>query len=222
MECTKENCLLCRHILPEWRELVKLKRTVLSFKKGAKVFNQGENVKGIYFIMSGKVRIEMKWAEKYYIPRLAKDGDILGHRGLGLDDVYPISATALTELLICFIELKLFKTLLRTNEKLSNELLWFYADELKLTERKMRHLVTMNVKGRIAEALLYVNQVFGNKSDGNPGFEITRKDLAALAGTTYETTIRTLNELVQENIILIVSNSIIILDFVKLNFYCAE
>lgn len=222
MECTKENCMLCRNILPEWRELVKLKRDVLTIKKGAAVFEQGDQVQGIYFILEGKFKIHMTWGSKTYIARLAKDGDILGHRGFGLDQTYPITATALEDSILCFVQLELFQTLLRTNIQLSNELLWLFADELKLTERRMRHLAHMSVKGRIAESLLLIRKTFQEKEDGSLGYALPRKDIADLAGTTYETVIRTLNDFVSEGIIKLQGKDIFLLNTTGLEKCCSD
>jgi len=214
--------MLCRNILPEWRELVKLKREVLTIKKGAAAFKQGDQVQGIYFILEGKFKIHMTWGSKTYIARLAKDGDILGHRGFGLDQTYPITATALEDSTLCFVQLELFQTLLRTNIQLSNELLWLFADELKLTERRMRHLAHMSVKGRIAESLLLIRKTFQEKEDGSLGYALPRKDIADLAGTTYETVIRALNDFVSEELIKLHGKDIFLLNPTGLEKYCSD
>jgi len=198
MECTCENCLLCRNILPEWREVVKLKRDVLTYPKGTVIFEEGSEVKGVYFILKGKAKVHMKWGDKEYIVRLASDSTILGHRGFGLDSVYPVSATALEEITVCFIENDLFKTLLTTNNQFCTELMWYYADELKLTERRMRHLALMPVKGRIGESLVLIEKAFGLTENGFLAYPLARKDIASMAGTTYETVIRVFNEMVED------------------------
>ena len=124
-ECLKEDCFLCRNISSEWLELVRLKRDVLFFKKNEVIFREGEKVDGIYFILSGKVKVDMPWGDKSYIVRLASDGDILGHRGFGLDEHYPVNGTALESTTVCFIPSELFKSLLRTNQELLYSLVFF-------------------------------------------------------------------------------------------------
>ncbi|MBD0286644.1 MAG: winged helix-turn-helix domain-containing protein, partial [Flavisolibacter sp.] len=59
----------------------------------------------------------------------------------------------------------------------------------------------MPVKGRIAYALLKLKERFGVNSEGFLKISISRQDIASYAGTTYETTFRTLNELVLEGYI---------------------
>ena len=77
----------------------------------------------------------------------------------------------------------------------------FFASELKESEKRMRNLAHMNVKGRIANALLYLKQKFGTESNGFIDLSISRQDLASYTGTTYESLFRIMNELVAENAI---------------------
>jgi len=66
----------------------------------------------------------------------------------------------------------------------------------------MRNLALMPVKSRLAVALINLQTQFGLSSDGFIDVELSRQDLAAYAGATYETVFRTLNEMMMENLIL--------------------
>jgi CRP-like cAMP-binding protein len=200
--------------------MVRLKRSVLAFSKGETIFQEGQKVEGIYFILTGKVKVDMAWGDKKYIVRVANDGTILGHRGFGLDDVYPVNAVALETTTVCYITTALFQTLLKTNPTLLYELTFFYADELKRTERRMKNLAHMPVKGRVAESLLQLAQVFGTHADGQLAYSLSRKDLAAMSGSTYETVIRSLTELAQDGLITVKGKSISITDIPKLQACC--
>lgn len=221
-QCLKEDCFLCRNVTPEWLEMVRLKRSVLSYKKGDLVFKEGQEVTGIFFILFGKVKVDMAWGDKSYIVRLAGEGSILGHRGYGLNDVYPVSATALEPTTVCYIPTDLFRTLLKTNPELLYELTFFYADELKRTERRMKNLAHMPVKGRIAESLLYSDDVFGSDASGKLQFRMSRKDLASMSSTTYETVIRMLNELKEAGAIQLKEKDIWLTDKESLRSCCEQ
>jgi CRP/FNR family transcriptional regulator len=65
----------------------------------------------------------------------------------------------------------------------------------------MRNLAHMPVKGRLAGALLSLQEKFGRTAEGHIRINLSRQDLASLVGATYETVFRTINELVQENLI---------------------
>lgn len=219
-ECLREDCFLCKSILTEWLEVVRLKREVLRYKKNEVIFREGEAVKGVYFMLSGKVKVHTSWGDKEYILRLCSAGDIFGHRGLGLDATYPVSATALESTSVCFINTALFMTLLRTNNDFLFKLAFFFADELKRTERRMKNLAHMPVKGRVAEALLMIRDAFGLDENKALKYRMSRKDMASMAGTTYETVIRMLNELVAEGLITLDERNIRLLDESRLRECC--
>src|SRR5439155_21432345 len=103
----------------------------------------------IYFVFNGTVKVHKKWGEdKELIVRFARGGDIVGHRGLGKDMHYPIAATALDLVKVCFIPLDFFWTTIKVNEAFTEKLILFYAEELQESERNMRNLAHMQVKGR--------------------------------------------------------------------------
>jgi CRP/FNR family transcriptional regulator len=210
--CDLQTCLLCRLGLKEWLPAVEANRKNIPFKKGETIFKEGEEVKGIYFVYTGKVKVHKHWADdKELIIRFAKDGDIVGHRGLGNTTTYPISATALEPSVLCFIDLDFFKASLKVNNSLTYNLLMFFADELQESEKRMRHLAHMPVKGRVAYCLLMLKDKFGVSEDGFVDANISRQDIASFAGTTYESAFRVMSELIQEGIIEVTDKNIGIL-----------
>ena len=74
----------------------------------------------------------------------------------------------------------------------------------------------MPVKGRIAQALLTLDEKFGKTENGFLNISISRQDLASFAGTTYETAFRIVTELTNEGLIQIVDKKIILLDKARL------
>ena len=98
----------------------------------------------------------------------------------------------------------------------------FFAGELKESEKRMRNLAHMPVKGRIAQALLYMHAKFGITQDGFLNINLSRQDLASYTGTTYETVFRIMNEMVQEGSISLSGKNICVLDTSKLNEHAGE
>lgn len=221
--CDLKSCFLCQRCLPEWLPAVQANRKSLHFKKGELIFREGEPVRGIYFVTSGTVKVHKKWGtEKELILRFAQKGDIFGHRGLGHETDYPISATALEPVSACFIDLDFFRASLKVNQDFMYGLLLFFADELQESERKMRNLAHMQVKGRVAQALLGLQEKFGTTPEGYIQLTLSRQDLASLVGATYETVFRIINELAHEEMILPDGKNITIIDAVKLQNYTKE
>ncbi len=216
--CDLNSCFFCKNCLKEWLPVVDVKRVTYDYKKSELLFNEGEEVKGIYFIYKGKVKVHKKWGEdKELIVRFAGEGDIVGHRGLGKSNIYPVSATTIEPTSACFIELSLFEASLKVNYELMHKLLMFYAEELQESEKNMRNLAHMPVKGRIAYALLKLKTRFGVTEQGHINISISRQDLGSFAGTTYETAFRAMTELVHEGLINFDGKEIVILDEKRLS-----
>jgi CRP-like cAMP-binding protein len=200
--CDLQRCYFCNLCLPDWLPAVATHRSNFKFKKGEMLFQEGDKVKGIYFVYSGLVKVHKHWSEdKELILRFANNGAIVGHRGLGGDDSYPISATALEPTTVCFLDLDFFKSSLKVNPDFTINLLNFFAEELKESEKRMRNLAHMPVKGRIAYAFLLLKQKFGLSASGHLNITLSRQDLASYVGATYETVFRTLGELSNEKVI---------------------
>ena len=201
-ECDLKSCFLCKLCLREWLPAIEANKKTLHFKKGELIFKEGDEVKGIYFVFNGTVKVHTKWGkEKELIIRFAKNGDIIGHRGLGDEIIYPVSGTALEAVTVCFIPLDFFMSSLKVNYDFMYQLMLFFAAELKQSERKMRNLAHMPVKGRIAQALILLKNKFGIIENGHINILLSRQDIASYAGTTYETVFRIMADLIEQDII---------------------
>ena len=215
--CNLKSCFLCRNCLKHWLPAVEAHKQNLVIKKGQKIFEEGEPVKGIYFVFNGRVKVHRKWGEgKQLIIHFAQEGDIIGYRGLGNQKLYPVSATALDEVILCFIDTAFFETSLQVNPRLTYTLMQLYANELQLAERRIGNLVHLDVKARVAETLLMLKKDFGQNKEGYINITLTKQDLASYAGTTYETFFRMITELEQEKVVRLSGKDIAILKETKL------
>lgn len=211
--CNLDSCMLCRQSLREWLPAINANRKNFLFKKGELIFNEGDIAKGIYFVYEGLVKVHKKWDdEKDLIIRFAKQGDIVGHRGLGTELEYSVSATALENSVLCFLDIDFFTASLNINSRFSHALLLFFADELKESEHRMRNLAHMTVKGRLAESIINLKQKFGTDEQGNMNITLSRQNLAAYIGTAYETMFRMMNEMISDNIIIVEGKQIRVLN----------
>ena len=217
-QCDNRSCFLCRSCINEWLPAVAANKRNFVAKKGQVIFREGDLVTGIYFVYEGNVKVHIKWgADKELIIRFANKGAIFGHRVLGKQATnYPISATALEESLICYVDMEFFDATLKVNPSFTYGLMLFFAEELKEAERKMRNLAHMSVKGRVAQALISLKEQFGTNDEGHVDIELTRQDLASYAGATYETVFRVVNEMILEQTIIANGKKIIITDTDKL------
>jgi CRP-like cAMP-binding protein len=210
--CDLNSCLLCKQCQKDWLPAIDANRKSFRFKKGEDLFEEGSPMTGMFFINKGLVKVHKKWNDnKELILRIARNGDIVGHRGLGGDTTYPVSGTALEPTDVCFVDLTFFNSTLKVNPDFLYQLMMFFAAELKESEKRMRNLAHMTVKGRIANALLFLKNKFGIAKEGNIAIQLSRQDLASYTGTTYETLFRLMNELAEENAIKMDGKNIFIL-----------
>ena len=209
-----DDCYLCKNCIKEWIPAVLANKKTFKVKKGETIFKEGTPVKGIFVIDTGYVKVHKRWdADKELIVRFAKEGSILGHRGMGKNPVYPVSATALQPGVVGFFDMDFFEATLKINPDFMHMLLMFFADELRESERKMRNLAHMSVKGRVAESLIILMEQFGVTEEGNINIELSRQDLASFAGATYETVFRVINELVNDKMLVLTGKSISIANY---------
>ena len=209
--CDLESCFLCQYCLPDWLPAIAAHKKNYEVKKGEQIFKEGDAVTGIFFIYKGTFKVHKRWdQEKELIIRFAKQGDIIGHLGLGNDPLYPVSATALTPAVVCYLERSFFESTVTVNTHLAYKLMLFLADELQQSHRSMRNLAHMSVKARIAQSLISLKNQFGISHTGSINLELTRQDIASFAGTTYETLFKVVNELTKRNIILLTGKKVFI------------
>jgi len=193
--CDLKRCFLCKLCLPEWLPAAAASRRNMEIRKGQPLFEEGDPVQGIFFVYKGKVKVHKRWdEEKELIIRFARSGDIVGHLGLGDSQQYPISATALEPVTVCYFDMPFFHATLTVNADLTIALLRFFANELQESEKRMRNLAHMPVKARIAQSFMALKQQFGLDAEGFIDIELSRQDLASYAGASYETLFRVLTE----------------------------
>ena len=216
-KCDLNTCFLCTTCLSDWKPAIETNKQNLRVKKGQKIFQEGDEVKGIYFVYEGHIKVHKKWDnEKELIIRFAKKGDILGHLGLEGNRIYPVSATALETATVCFLAMDFFDSSLKINNGFTIKLMRFFASELQNSEKRMRNLAHMPVKGRVAQALITLKNQFGINAQGFIDIELAKQDLASFTGAAYESLFRTINDLVADDIIAIAGKGISIKNEEKL------
>ncbi len=207
--------LFNKYCTPEWRDLARQNVTTLNYKAGEKIFKEGQKAEYMYMINVGRVKVYTNYADDVeVIIRFATDGQTLGHRGLGEDFVFPISAVALTDSSVNLLPMKIFQNLLKANNMFCYYFLMFFTEELRRSERRKKKLLNMTVKQRVANAVSMNADCFGFEKDDMAllSYTISRKDIASLASTSYESVIRSLSELQAENILKLEGKRIRILD----------
>lgn len=206
--------LIAEHCAPEWQELLRERNTQLIFRKGEMIFTDGQVADKMYMIQRGRVKVLANYIKgKDRIIRLASDGEVLGHRGIGDEPTYTATAIALSETKVNVIPMQLFLSTLKANNLFCYHFLLFFTEELRVLDLHMRDLMNLDVAQRIAKVLKLNMDTFGfdEKDKRKLCYTLSRQDIASMADTTYESVIRTLAALQKDGIIQLVGKEIRIL-----------
>ena len=213
--CKHYNCFINKYCSDEWKPIITFNKTTIDYPAGATIFSEGEPVKGIYEIYYGKIKVVSSFGNnKERIFCLLSQEQMLGFHGLGGNMIYPVTAITLVPSQVTFIPIDLFYKAVKANPGMAIFLMGYFADQLRASNSRLKMHSIMSAKGKVSSALITIVDSFGfeKKDDTLLSFTPTRKDIASLAGTTYETVIRVLGELEKESLIQLEGKSIRVLD----------
>ena len=200
--CINTDCLIKKHIGNEYVEGILEKKHTFSCKKSQQFILEGSPMHGLYFVYKGKAKVTKTGIfGKEQIVRFAKAGEIIGHRGFGAGQKYPIGATALEDTTLCNFSYSTLIHVLNKASDLTFDLMLYYASELNKSETKVLKFAQMSVREKVIDAFLYINRKFGQSEDLYLNLTLSRKDIADFAGTSEEQVIRVISELKKDNLI---------------------
>jgi len=220
--CENQKCLIKRNISSDIVLEFAEKKNEIKCKKGQQFIMEGAPVNGLFFILSGKVKVFRTGINgREQIVRFAKNGEIIGHRGFGTEEYYPIAAIAIEDTVLCYFSKDTLQQVLKTEPKFTYDLMLFYANALNKSEAKVKSLSQMTVRERVVDTLLFVNRKFG-QLNGFINLPLSRKEYADYAGTTEEQVIRIFSTLKKEFLITTRGKKIGIIDVEKLKKEISE
>ena len=192
-------------------------KTATSVKKGNALFREGENVNGVYCVKDGVCKMTKLSANgKDQIVKLSQKGELLGQRSLISDEPANLSAIAVEDMQVCFIPKSEILSYFNKNNNFSMALMKSVCDDLKDADDTLVNLAQKNVKERLAQTLIYLQEKFGVLSDNSLKLQLSREEIASIIGTATESCIRLLSEFKKEGIIELQGKKITILDKAKL------
>ena len=192
-------------------------KTSYTIKKGEPIFEEGEVINGIYCVKEGVSKLS-KLSEngKDQIVKLVKPGELLGQRSMISDEPANLSAVALEDMEVCFIPKSEVMQFFTQNNQFSMNVMRTICDDLKGADDHMVNMAQKNVKQRLAETLIYLEETFGKNEDGTLRIQLSREELAGMIGTATESCIRLLSELNKSDYIELIGKKIKLLDKNKL------
>ncbi|CAM3862346.1 MULTISPECIES: Crp/Fnr family transcriptional regulator [Flavobacterium] len=196
-------------------ELIKVAncKTAYTIKKGQSLFEEGENLNGIYCIKDGVCKLsKLSSNGKDQIIKLVKPGELLGQRSMISEESANLSAVALEDMEVCFIPKAEILQFFTQNNDFSMDVMRTICGDLKEADDHMVNMAQKTVKQRLAETLLYLEDTFGSNEDGTIRLLLSREELAGMIGTATESCIRLLSEFNKKGYIDIVGKKILLKD----------
>jgi len=214
------KCLDCKHcfkrsplfsLLTE-QELDTLNnaRLEVNFKKGEIVYKQGSPLTHIVILNNGYGKIFLEGPKgRNLILSYAKKYDLNGGAGVFVDYRHHSSMMAVTDCGACFIDIHVFKSVLKSNQEFMDGYLKERNEKVLHTYEQFSILTQKNIEGRMAESLLYLyDQIFNNQAIEH----ISKRDLGELTAMTLESVIRVLKVFKDDELIEITDEKIKIKD----------
>ncbi|MGB5188901.1 Crp/Fnr family transcriptional regulator [Robiginitalea sp.] len=207
MEERCENCIVrkfnaLRAMNKEELKAVSDSKISRTIKKGEVIFEEGEKLNGVYCVRGGVTKLaKLSPNGKDQIVKLASKGEVLGQRSVVAEENSNLSATAVSDMEVCFIPKEAIVSTLHKNPDFTYEVLRHMAHDLREADDVIVNMSQKTVKERIAEALLYMMNNFGQDKDGYLTLILSREDIANVVGTATESCIRILSEFKKQGLI---------------------
>lgn len=174
------------------------------YAKGDIIFREGVVPTGIFYIHQGKVKkYKVDRSDKEQIIYIADKGELIGYHAILSEERYPDSAAALETSSITFIPKEDFLAILHKSPLFTQRLLKALSHEYTVLANNISVFASRSAVERLAIALIVIREKFksGSKDGERVIIDISRSDLANMAGLAKENVIRLLKELKQEGII---------------------
>lgn len=192
LELFLKNSEIFRRLAAKDRErLVSFSRE-RTYAKGETIFHEGQISDSVWLTVEGRVHLlHHQTGGRVQANCVMTPGETFCCLPAMDNGPYPATAVAATEARVLQIPTRLFRELIGKSPDLLHETLCFFSSRLRQVEQR-GCLVHEPVEHRIAQALLTLQKRFGET------IPLTRQEIAELAGTTVETSIRTISRFQQK------------------------
>ncbi len=196
------------------KERVLNNHTVKHFKKNDVIYQEGEFPDSLLCLGSGKVKVyKVGFGGRDQIVRMANPTSFIGYRAFFAEGPHVASAVVIEPCTIFYIPKAIVYELLESNHQFSLNIIRSLAQELGFSRYRTVTLTQKHIRGRLAESLLVLRDIYGFEDDGiTLNVYLSREDLANFSNMTTSNAIRTLSTFVNEKVITVDGRIIRLLD----------
>lgn len=191
-------------------------RLISKFKKKQIIYTEGNNPHRMYFVESGKIKAYRTNNDgKELITNLYNEGDFFGFIAILEGTTQKETAEVLEDAELAVISRDDFENLINHNPDVMRKFIKLLANNVSERETQLLNLAYNSLRKKVADSILAINKKFYNGEPSQP-MDISRENIANIAGTAKESVIRTLSDFKDEGLIEIKSGNITILNMKKL------
>ena len=184
-------------------------------QKGDIIFREGAVPSGVFIINSGRVKkYKSDRNGKEQIIYVAGKGEMIGYHAVLSGERYPDSAAALEKTLVSFIPKEDFIEVLNNSLQFTRLLLKALSHEFTVFANSISVFAQRTAQERLAITLIVLREKFKdvNAEGKEPVLNISRADLANMAGIAEDNVIRLLKDFKKEGILETEGRKILIRD----------
>ncbi|MEW6333230.1 MAG: Crp/Fnr family transcriptional regulator [Thermodesulfobacteriota bacterium] len=170
-----------------------------TFRKGERVFSEGDEGTGFYAVIAGRVKISRVSTEgKEQILHLFGPGQSFGEVSVFTGRGFPADAVASVQTTLMFFPRTAFSQLIQKDPTLALNMLAQLSMRLRHFADLIEDLSLKEVPGRLAKYLLYLSTT---TDDREVALDISKSQLASVLGTIPETLSRILAKMHKQGLI---------------------
>jgi CRP-like cAMP-binding protein/CheY-like chemotaxis protein len=182
-------------------ELIK-GRNINKYKKKQVIYFEGNRPGRLFYIQRGKVKTYKTNDDgKELVVELFNKGDFLGYAALLEGTNYKETAEAIEETELAIIPKDDFDELVNSSHQVAGTFIRLLAKNIREKEEHLLGLAYNSLRKKVATALLTLESKYNQDQEENFSIDISRENLATIAGTATESLIRTLADFKSEHII---------------------
>jgi CRP-like cAMP-binding protein len=188
--------------------------TVQRYKKNEAIYCEGDKALHLYCLVSGKIKVHKNGVGgRNQIIRMIRPIGYFGYRAYFSDQNYVTEAAAFEASTICLFPMEAIKKVILENSQFAFFFIKQLSVSLGVSDQRTVNLTQKHIRGRLAEALLFLKESYGVEEDScTLSIYLSREDLANLSNMTTSNAIRTLSNFASERIITVDGRKIRIID----------
>ena len=208
---THENCECFNYLTEDQHKLMEEKQRVVHYKKGEIIAKHGAFASHVLFLCEGLVKVYYESKQESLILKIVGPGNLMGLSSLLKEEnIFQSTASAYIDSVVRLIDINLFKQFIVENGTFASEIINILSENTNQINSRFFGMTHRQSFGKLADLLLCLaGRIFKTSV-----FELnlTRKELAELAGMSTESVIRILKKFQEDNLISITGKTFSISD----------